>query len=267
MTHRIADARTWSELARRIFAAMNDPSEYGCETPEALLWEVAKERGVNVSSLRKSLDAFSFLDREAPDWVHADRTPPSLSKALVVRAVYNLDNAKGRELLDDPETFLRTEKELREYLDQLRTRTGSHVSEGTTRASARRAARDFEMRVRDYFTECAETLGLASIVEVNSYRTDDPQPDLMFYREDGVQVAVEVKAARQSTQRRDVYDLLGHCSLWQMQGYETWVVGEKNWEDMFTKALEIGDRMGLKGTRYAILAADDNKESKLRWLS
>lgn len=261
----IASEPNWLSFAKALRATMRSASDYGFESTDQLLDEVARMRGVGVASLRNPLAAENWLERNAPEVHASENLKVSMTGVLLLSQISILSNDLSKELA--PKVFLGevNRSQLQAALEAAKTAAGGF---GGVAHERPRKAEAFEELVSLYLSNNIEVLGFDRAAKLERCPRDAHlHCDIVVSLDGRPAMAIEVKAYRQKRHRRYLVEVLGLMSLLSRNYPKAMLIVPESWGASTEVLRELRDELNLDDVQLA--AIDDHvapEKARLRFL-
>lgn len=248
------DVEDWLAIGRSLDEAVTDPRRFGFASAREALAETARTRGVGVSWLRSSLEAYRHLAAKHPDIASQSRAPAPLKVVLKLRTLARRQPEDAHHIAARAFAGELSEREIVAAL-----RTGSDEADITPgKATGRAYGIRLEAAVRAYVEENAsEFLADCDWVERGDLSTTvGPRGSSMPYDfalvdEEGRAKAVfEVKAPKRDVHGRAMGEILAYLKALEVTYGVVWLISTVDWIDGLRKLAYYAHDFRLLETRF-----------------
>lgn len=261
----IASEPNWITFAKALRAAMRSAPDYGFESADQLLNNVAHLRGVDVASLRNPLVAEHWLEQFAPEQTASENVNISMSGVLLLAQISRISKDLSDSLAPKVFSGEINRSQLQAALELAKTERGG--SGGLAHDRVRRV-KEFENLVFTYLNKNFEALGLKANAKIKKCPRDAPLScDIVAYENGRPAIAIEVKSYRQKRHKRFLVEVLGTMSLLSRNYPRAMLIVPESWAASIETLRVMKHDLNLDEVQLA--AIDDQvkaKDARLRFL-
>ena len=255
----VYNGKHWLEVGQELLAELRNLSDSGDISESDVLAECATRYGKSIHTLRKVIDATTWVKGFYP---HLLEEPPErfpMTQALQLRTIHRLDPSQANTMAEDVFAGKTSRQQLANLVDTLsgQYRVPSKRSHFNWYQEAKKQrAIELEHRVEQQLNQWREEGRFAANSEIRRGRKAIPPCDFFVSRAEHPDIAVEVKNFALKEPDKAVMALLGSCALWQAQGFETWLFFPKEAEERVQKIQSMAETCQIDPPQVFLLGDD-----------